>query len=43
MYLLKNELDHLSAKNLIIPVKQPTDWVSNVVVTIFNLIIYVYA
>ena len=26
---VKNELDHLSAKNVITPVQQPTDWVSN--------------
>ena len=30
---VKNELDHLSAKNVITPVQQPTDWVSNLVVT----------
>ena len=28
---VKNELDHLSAKNMITPVQQPTDWVSNLV------------
>ena len=30
---VKHELDHLSAKNVITPVQQPTDWVSNLVVT----------
>ena len=30
---VKNELDHLSAKNVITSVQQPTDWVSNLVVT----------
>ena len=30
---VKNELDHLDAKNVITPVQQPTDWVSNLVVT----------
>ena len=30
---VKNELYHLSAKYVITPVQQPTDWVSNLVVT----------
>ena len=30
---VKNELDHVSAKNVITPVQQPTGWVSNLVVT----------
>ena len=30
---VKNELDHLTAKNVITPVQQLTDWVSNLVVT----------
>ena len=39
---VKNELDHFS-ENVITPVQQPTDWVSNLVVTMKNLVIYVYA
>ena len=30
---MKNELDHVSAKNIITSVQQTTDWVSHVVVT----------
>ena len=30
---MKNELDHLPAKNVITPVQQPTDWTSNLVDT----------
>ena len=30
---VKNELDYLSARNVITPVQQPTDWVSNLAVT----------
>ena len=30
---VKNELDHISTKNVITSVQQPTDWVSNLVVT----------
>ena len=34
---VKNELDHLSAKNVITHVQQPTDWVSNLVVTMIKI------